>query len=227
MRERRKRQSAELQRIARLLQLPFSRLGQKGFEQRRLLRFRQRLRHIAARKLIRAADQPFCILRRSKNCNRCFRRKQLYLPRAECVRLTIGLRLTDSQKRQLPLTLRKQALAQRTQLRNAAAASIGQLVHHVHKLPCIHGTEEIAAKAVRQDEARVLLRNARSLQRVIGAEQRCCRVFKYHPLCVVRESRRNIPGLGKIDVAPGFDRKRGQPELDQKLLRQNGDIFKR
>ena len=202
VRERGKRQSAEQQRIAHLLQFPFSRLGQKRFEQRCLLRFRQRLRHIAARKLIRTTDQPFCVLRRGKDRDRRVRREQLYWPRAESVRLTISFRLSDSQKRQLLLTLRKQALTKRAQLRNAAAAPVGQLVHHMHKLPRVHGAEKIAAEAVWQDKPCVLLRDASCLQCIINAEKGFDRIFKYCLLRVVREIRRNKSGPGKIDIPP-------------------------
>ena len=93
------------------------------------------------------------------------------------------------------------------------------------ELARVHRAEEIAAEAVRQDEARVLLRHARGLQLVIDPEQRPDGRIKGRRLRRVGKFRRDIARAGKIDVAAGFDREGRQPEFDQELLGEDGDVL--
>ena len=76
--ERGQRKPAEQERKARLLQLALARLGKQRPEKLRLRLLRQRLRRMAARDLVRIADERLRLLRPSQHRYRRIRTERRF-----------------------------------------------------------------------------------------------------------------------------------------------------
>ena len=225
VRQGRERHSAKEQRKARLLQFALARLTEQRGQHVPHLRVVQFRRHSPLPDLPGPADEPLRLRRPIQERHR--RVAAEHLARRDFRRLHgIFPLLPERQIRGLRFALGKQALAERAQLRIFRAAPIGQFVHHMHKLARVHRAEEIAVEAVGQHEPRILLRHARRAQRVVDAKQPPhLRVIDFSPRRIFK--RRDPAAVRKIDISARLHRERGQPELDQKLLRQHRDILKR
>ena len=97
----------------------------------------------------------------------------------------------------------------------------------MHQLARVHRNEEIAAEAVGQYEARILLRHAQLHQAPIGIEQRFRAAGVHIAHCGAHIIRHHIARIGKIHVPAGFYRVGREPVFDHELLRHHGYIVKR
>ena len=113
---------------------------------------------------------------------------------------------------------------QRAQLREGASLPLQHGDHHVHQLAGVHRRKEVAAEAVGQHKARVLLGDLQLQKLLVEGKQRLSAPAIERLHLRIHALRHHVACIGEVHIAAGLHREGCQAELDHELLHQHRHI---